>query len=81
MFALHPRLRPFPVEMLGAPRVRYVGEMYAALRRDPPTGTLPQPILVEAYHVAMELCVRVSSRRAVRHSPVALALYIASQIN
>ena len=80
VFSLAPELRPFPIEMLAAPLLRYVGEWRAAMSRDPPAGVLAPPCLVRAFDAGLALCDAARSWQEVRHSPAALAMFAARAV-
>ena len=60
--------------------LRYVGEWWAAMSREPPVGSLAPPHLVKAYEAAMTLCDAARAWQDIRHSPVALAFYAARAV-
>ena len=59
-----------------APLVRYAAEWCAATGGRSADALAP-PYGCEAYRVAVGLCGEASSWQAIRHSPVALAIYAA----
>ena len=80
VYAVVPELRPFTVELLAAPLLRYVGERWAAMSRDPSAGVLAPPSLVRAFEAGLARLDAARTWQCIRNSPAALAIYAARSV-